>query len=51
MLLDIAIARVKSEHVGTTEVLDRIDTAKIKAGMLNPNVSLLLVNPSYPNRA
>ncbi|KAK9896754.1 MFS general substrate transporter [Cystobasidium minutum MCA 4210] len=34
---DIAIARVKSEHVGTTVVLDRIDKAKIKAGMLNPN--------------
>merc|ERR1712093_127219 len=33
----IAIARVKSEHVGTTELLDRIDTAKIKAGILNPN--------------
>lgn len=34
---DLAIARVKSERVGTTEVLDRIDTAKILRGILNPN--------------
>lgn len=34
----MAIARVKSERVGATEVLDKIDTKKIKAGIWNPNV-------------
>jgi len=35
----IAIARVKSENVGSTEVLDRMDVPKIRHGMLSPNVS------------
>jgi len=34
---DLAIARVKSENVGTTEVLDKLDTAKILRGIFNPN--------------
>lgn len=33
---DLAIARVKSERVGTTEVLDRIDRTKTIRGILNP---------------
>ncbi|KAL7951315.1 major facilitator superfamily domain-containing protein [Trichoderma barbatum] len=33
---DLAIARVKSERVGTTTVLDNIDKAKIKRGIFNP---------------
>ncbi|KAF2097672.1 putative MFS transporter [Rhizodiscina lignyota] len=34
---DLAIARVKSERVGTTEVLDKLDGKKLMAGILNPN--------------
>lgn len=33
---DLAIARVKSERVGTTEVLDRIDREKVLRGLLSP---------------
>lgn len=33
---DLAIARVKSERVGQTEVLDKFDTKKIMRGILNP---------------
>jgi MFS family permease len=33
---DLAIARVKSERVGTTEVLDKIDTPKILRGIFSP---------------
>lgn len=33
---DLAIARVKSERVGTTEVLDKLDTAKIIRGIFSP---------------
>jgi MFS family permease len=33
---DLAIARVKSERVGTTEVLDKIDFAKIMMGIKSP---------------
>ncbi|KAK6439326.1 hypothetical protein LTR95_004471 [Oleoguttula sp. CCFEE 5521] len=33
---DLAIARVKSERVGTTEVLDKIDTAKMLKGIFSP---------------
>ncbi|KAL2786079.1 major facilitator superfamily domain-containing protein [Aspergillus keveii] len=33
---DLAIARIKSERVGTTEVLDKIDTKKLKRGIFNP---------------
>ncbi|KAL2162288.1 hypothetical protein VTH06DRAFT_7201 [Thermothelomyces fergusii] len=33
---DLAIARVKSERVATTEVLDRMDTKKLIQGILNP---------------
>jgi MFS family permease len=33
---DLAIARVKSERVGTTEVLDKIDVKKILRGILSP---------------
>ena len=33
---DLAIARVKSERIGTTEVLDGIDMAKIKRGIFSP---------------
>ncbi len=33
---DLAIARVKSERVGTTEVLDKIDFPKILKGILSP---------------
>ncbi|KAF4249795.1 hypothetical protein LV164_008443 [Aspergillus fumigatus] len=33
---DLAIARVKSERVGTTEVLDKIDKAKTLRGIFNP---------------
>lgn len=34
---DLAVARVKSERVAITEVLDSIDTPKIWRGILNPN--------------
>lgn len=33
---NLAIARVKSERVGTTEVLDKIDTAKTLRGIFSP---------------
>ncbi|EON63589.1 hypothetical protein W97_02817 [Coniosporium apollinis CBS 100218] len=33
---DLAIARVKSERIGTTEVLDKIDTAKTLRGIFSP---------------
>lgn len=33
---DLAIARIKSERVATTEVLDKIDMKKILQGILNP---------------
>lgn len=33
---DLAIARVKSERVGTTEVLDRLDKAKTLRGIFSP---------------
>jgi len=33
---DLAIARVKSENVGTTEVLDRVSRKKTLRGILNP---------------
>ncbi|KIW01985.1 hypothetical protein, variant [Verruconis gallopava] len=33
---DLAIARVKSERVATTEVLDKIDRKKIMRGLLSP---------------
>lgn len=33
---DLAIARVKSEHIGTTEVLDKIDKPKILRGIFSP---------------
>lgn len=33
---DLAIARVKSERVGTTEVLDAFDTTKVLRGIFNP---------------
>lgn len=33
---DLAIARVKAERVATTEVLDKLDTAKIIKGLLSP---------------
>jgi sugar phosphate permease len=33
---DLAIARVKSERIATTEVLDRIDVPKILRGIFNP---------------
>jgi len=42
----LAIARVKSENVGTTEVLDRLDVPKILRGIFNPNtltVSLIFL--------
>ncbi|GKT88828.1 major facilitator superfamily transporter [Colletotrichum tofieldiae] len=33
---DLCIARVKSERVGATEVIDKIDKTKLKRGMFNP---------------
>lgn len=33
----LAIARVKSENVGTSEVLDKLDMPKILRGIFNPN--------------
>lgn len=33
---DLAIARVKSERVGTTDVLDRMDKVKFMRGIVNP---------------
>ncbi|RMZ79223.1 hypothetical protein DV736_g6686, partial [Chaetothyriales sp. CBS 134916] len=33
---DLAVARVKSERVGTTEVLDKIDMPKVLKGILSP---------------
>ncbi|KAG9235308.1 retrograde regulation protein 2 [Amylocarpus encephaloides] len=35
---DLAIARVKAERVGTTEVLDKIDHKKTRLGIFNPVV-------------
>lgn len=32
----LAIARVQSERIGSTQVLDRIDTKKLKRGIFNP---------------
>ncbi|KAJ4150416.1 hypothetical protein LMH87_011168 [Akanthomyces muscarius] len=32
----LAIARVRSERIGSTQVLDRIDTKKLKRGIFNP---------------
>lgn len=37
----MAIARVKSENVGTTEVLDKVDTTKILRGIFNPNTLIV----------
>ncbi|KAK4654497.1 hypothetical protein QC762_403310 [Podospora pseudocomata] len=33
---DLAILRIKSERVGTTEVLDKMDVKKLMRGILNP---------------
>ncbi|KAF2395901.1 MFS general substrate transporter [Trichodelitschia bisporula] len=33
---DLAIARVKSERVGTTEILDKLDTPKFLRGLFSP---------------
>lgn len=33
---ELAVARIKSERIGTTEVLDRIDTKKTIAGVTSP---------------
>jgi hypothetical protein len=33
---DLAIARVKSERIGTTEVLDKLDTPKLIRGIFSP---------------
>ena len=33
---DLAIARIKAERVSTTEVLDKIDTAKVLKGIFSP---------------
>jgi hypothetical protein len=33
---DLAIARIKSERVGSTEVLDKVDTPKIIKGIFSP---------------
>lgn len=33
---DLATTRVKSERIGTTEVLDKMDTTKVLRGILNP---------------
>lgn len=33
---ELAIARVKSERVGATEVLDKMDSKKLLAGIFNP---------------
>jgi len=35
---ELAIARVKSERVGATEVLDKMDSKKLMRGILNPVV-------------
>lgn len=35
---DLAIARVKSERVGQTEIVDKMDAKKLKAGIFNPVV-------------
>lgn len=34
---ELCIARVKSERVGATEVLDKMDRSKLWRGMINPN--------------
>lgn len=33
---DLAISRIKSERVGTTKVIDEIDTTKLRRGIFNP---------------
>lgn len=35
---DLAIARVKSERIGQTEIIDKMDAKKLKAGIFNPVV-------------
>ena len=35
---ELAIARIKSERVGTTEVLDKMDSKKLVRGIFNPVV-------------
>ncbi|KAK3342708.1 major facilitator superfamily domain-containing protein [Neurospora tetraspora] len=35
---DLAIARVKSERVGQTEIIDKMDAKKLKRGIFNPVV-------------
>lgn len=35
---DLAVARIKSERVSTTEVLEKVDFSKVVRGMLNPVV-------------
>ncbi|KAK2778045.1 hypothetical protein FQN53_001959 [Emmonsiellopsis sp. PD_33] len=38
---DLAIARVKSERVGQTEVLDKLDMSKTLRGIFNPNTAVI----------
>jgi len=40
---ELAIARVKSENVGATEVLDRMDRKKLALGIFNPNTFVVAV--------
>lgn len=37
----LAIARVKSENVGSTEVLDKMDKTKVMRGIFNPNTIVI----------
>lgn len=38
---DLAVARVKSERVATTELLDKFDTAKMMRGIFNPTTIIM----------
>ncbi|KAJ5355850.1 hypothetical protein N7517_010459 [Penicillium concentricum] len=38
---DLAVARVKSERVATTELLDRFDTTKMMRGIFNPTTIIM----------
>merc|ERR1712093_967509 len=47
----LAIARVKSENVGATEVLDKLDTPKLLRGIFNPNtLAISLLFPYLASR-
>lgn len=39
----LAFARIKSENVGSTEVLDKLDKTKFMRGIFNPNTIMVSI--------